>query len=1365
MKKFTRYLFLLWLVSCFFSSLVFAQGSYPQLDISGYKKWEYKKAKVDPNRNYFAGLTQLGGFYPTFTGGPWQERLQLRILGQLSEDLSVTYDLEQQPELPERFDVKVKYFNHELTFGDFTANFSGNEFASTSKYLNGVMLTSKDSWYDIIAVPSAKLKSQTQNLTSQTGNNTRGPYSLGHGSIVEGSERIKLNDIPLTRNVDYTIDYFEGQITFNRILTSVDSFQYTYEFTNILDLFFPSLSKRDFFGFQSRFTFDPEEFGKPTPKKEPVALSAEETFPSVTTGETETIEKESSGRYQLKNTPVVNFSENLTFRGTKLRKNEDYIIRYEKGEIKLLTRFLPSKEDPLLVAYNYYKTTTESESIAGIGSRGPYSFAHPNIVPESERIQVDGKLFVRDLDYVIDYAKGEVVFGIVVGPTSQIKATYRYTVMVLPEMPPTKFPKELVIGTTYLKESAKKGAAAASATVIESFTGENIIKNSYHIYLHNLPVLSTAEGGAPVVVTINGVEAVQNVDFAIPITRFDPVSGSYVPSPEANLAFVNDPTDPSDGYTTGTVVFLNESLITSTSEVSVTYSYDKNIVGKYSGSGDGTRGPYFLRNIRNIVPGTETVQVWEQGSSIITTYTRNSSAEGYLRSTGYSINYDQDNPRITFNEELDINQNFQVIFQYVPPQAFAGGNLSQSVYGFDAGFKMGETFKVNASYAKSETDQVFIAETTVETISANGSKTYLLMNTKEIIEGSEKVFVNNNLLNRDIDYFISYSVPGQITFYYISPTALDNVTVEYQFQSLSGVAVGEKVKTGNAYNIGAQTKLFGDVLVVDGLTKYIDRDFTPMGGTYIQVGSIYNEYNVRFNPEDFHSLTALYSYKENDTPIGTEDRYLRSYDNSIDLGLSPLSLFNVDFNYRNYETMDDLSAIVTSHSNDTRQNSYGVSLSPNEWRTGDLSLNQKYDFKKTLAKTDTENDSSAFSETSTDYWHTNATLGFTDRFTFGFDYQQSEPKTVALTLEATTVEAVSSQTRSTDISYNVDLDLTPGILQRWTARVSLLDHRSETLFRNFTPTEEVITTKNETFHMDLVPINQINTALDHNRQERSTVVVGGANPTTQRTSGTVRFTPFSWISAGWNGSQSESIPETGAQFKTTGNSNAYQANWIPVSFDRFRLTSNFTASNNRQTGPSGTYEGIATDTDIFTQNYTFNFIPHPNAPIEIGYTIENYQNENNTPDPFDKINTETENTTIKAGVTITPMPALSLSTNYSEKTTKVIQDVDVTLVGQERKKTVLESQAIYQVFDWGTLVYDRQEENNNGEVQAGTVANIHIERLTQGLSLNINVPVDNPVLSSLTFIASMKVVDYKNKDNSQDDFTATLTTFEGALNF
>ena len=126
------------------------------------KNGSTQQVDVDPNSNYFAGLTQLGGYYPTFSGGPWQERLQLRILGQLSPNLSVAYDLEQQPETPEKFDVKVKYYNNELTFGDFNANFAGNEFVSTSKDLNGVMFTAKDSWYDVVAVPSAKLKSQTQ---------------------------------------------------------------------------------------------------------------------------------------------------------------------------------------------------------------------------------------------------------------------------------------------------------------------------------------------------------------------------------------------------------------------------------------------------------------------------------------------------------------------------------------------------------------------------------------------------------------------------------------------------------------------------------------------------------------------------------------------------------------------------------------------------------------------------------------------------------------------------------------------------------------------------------------------------------------------------------------------------------------------------------------------------------------------------------------------------------------------------------------------------------------------------------------------------------------------------------------------------
>ncbi len=1348
----------------------FGQQTYPQLDISGFKKWEYKDATVDPPRNYFAGLTQLGGYYPTFTGGPWQERLQLRIVGQLSEDLSVTYDLEQQPETPDRYDVKVKYYNNELTFGDFTANFSGNEFASASKFLNGVMLTAKDSWYDIITVPSAKLKSQTQSLTSQKGNNSKGPYNLGHGSIVEGSERIDLNGNPLTRNVDYTIDYFEGKVTFNRILTQDDEFKYTYEYTNILDLFFPTLSKRDFFGFQSRFTIDPEEFGKPEPKPEPVIESAREIFPSAGTEESEIMEAEAAGRYLLGKTPVVKFSEKLVFMGTELRKNEDYIIRYEEGQIKLLTRFLPTTEEVLVVEYKYYQTESMTETIAGIGSRGPYRLSHPNLAPGSERIEVDGKFFVRDLDYTINYNTGEITFGVVIGPTSQIKATYRYNIMMVPEVPKSKFPKELKVGTTYLKESAKKSTGTYTATLIESVTGQDITNKNYHIYLQSRPIAPTSEPGATFIIKLDGVELTPEVDYAIPLTQVDP-SGNVIVTPEATLAYINDRTDPSDGYRTGTIKFLRPLTLTSTSQVTVTYTYYKGVVGKYSGVGGDGRGPYYLRNIRNIVPGTETVQVWEQGSSVITTYTRNSSFDADAGDTGYSINYNAENPSITFNRELATTKNFQIIYQYVPPRAFEGGDISQSVYGFDGSFKIGDAFKIDAAYAKSEIDQVYVTVSTNEFFSGNGSKNYPLHSPEDITEGSEKISVNDNLLNRDIDYYISYPKPGQINFYYITPTTADAISVDYEYKrppQPGDVLYGQEVKSDTAYRLGAETKLFGDVLTIGGATKQIGYDFTPMGGTSIGLGSKYKEYSLKFEPQ-YHSFYTNYAYKENLNPIGTtRGRYLRSYDNTVSTGINPNNAVKIDLSYRDYLTLDDLSdEPLAKHGSDNLQKSYSLSLIPAEFKRGQVALNLKGDLKKTHSQADFKEDSGSFSETNIDSLHGNAGLKFTDRVSMGFDYQRSEPKTTAYkqpTIESeSTVEALSSHTRSTDTSYNFSVDLTPTFLQKWTARVSLQDHLAETLVKNFISTKETQTTKNETYHTDLTPISQLNASLDHNRQERSTVVIGGVNPKTERTSSNVRYTPYSWLSGGWSWSQSEAIPETGPEKKTTGRSNAYNASWIPISWDRVKLSTNFSISENIQTAPSGTFEGIRSDTNTISQGYTLGFTPHPNVPLSAGYTLENYKNKNDHPDQNSRIDTETENETITAGVTLTPVPPLTLSTNYNIKNTRVIHDLRVS--PEARTKTILDSKATYQLFSWGTLVYSRQDEKNGGEIQAGSVADLDLEKTTQTLSLNVTLPVDNPVLSSFVFIASMKNVKYKNLKNSADDFDATLTTLEGSLNF
>ena len=55
--------------------------------------------------------------------------------------------------------------------------------------------------------------------------------------------------------------------------------------------------------------------------------------------------------------------------------------------------------------------------------------------------------------------------------------------------------------------------------------------------------------------------------------------------------------------------------------------------------------------------------------------------------------------------------------------------------------------------------------------------------------------------------------------------------------------------------------------------------------------------------------------------------------------------------------------------------------------------------------------------------------------------------------------------------------------------------------------------------------------------------------------------------------------------------------------------------------------------------------------------------------------------------------------------------------------------------------------------------------LTQTYSLNITLPVNNPVLSSFVFTASIKDVDYKDLITPSNNFSASRATFEGSLNF
>jgi hypothetical protein len=769
--------------------------------------------------------------------------------------------------------------------------------------------------------------------------------------------------------------------------------------------------------------------------------------------------------------------------------------------------------------------------------------------------------------------------------------------------------------------------------------------------------------------------------------------------------------------------------------------------------------------VRNVIPGTETLQVWEQGSSVISTYTRNSSFDADAGDTGYSINYNQDTPSLTFNRELSTTKNFQVIYSYVPPQTFAGGDLSQSVMGLDGSYKIGDVLKIEAAYARSETTQLAISQTTVESFVGNNSRNYSLHSTSNIVEGSEKVSVNNRALNKDIDYFVSYTAPGQITFYYITPASIDAIAVEYSFLTTSGIASDQTLKADTAYKLAAETKLFGDTLQLSGNTKQVGFDFTPMGGTAIALGANYKQYDLKFKPQ-YNSLLTTYSYKENDQPISnSRTRFLRTYDNIVAFGINPRDLLNINFAYRNYLTSDDLSAIVTTHSNDTNQKSFSFGLAPAEFKRGAMSLTLKYDGSRTVSQTDSERDSNSFSENNTAYNHFNTGLKFTDRVNLSYDYQASEPKITALKSSSTeaTSEALSSQAITIDNAYNVVVDLTFARLEKLTARVNLLQETTQTTLRNFLPTSEVVHTDNQTARIDFVPIKPLTTSLDLNRQERTSFLIGGTNPKTQRANAAVNLAPISWFSVGWNGTQSDSVPETGAANRSTGKGDTYNANWIMINKEKITLNGVFAWSQNIQTAPSGSFEGISTNTNSFSQNYTAGLKFIPAIPITLGFIRENYNNKNDHPIPSSQIDTATENRTMTAGLSFTPIRTLSLSANYNDKITLVLHDLRVT--PGPLRKTVLTSKISFQPIDWGTLVYDREQEKNAGEIQGGQVSTIDYDKITNSYSLNINIPIDNPVVSSFQVIGSLKSVDYRNNNNTADNFVASLLTLEGSLNF
>lgn len=143
------------------------------------------------------------------------------------------YD-DQEDEKLKRIFLKAEKGDFVSKAGDLSLDLKNQNFLLRQKDIRGFSV-SANKWGGSAQVFTAKVKGKSMQDTIR-GNNTDGPYILSKTSIIHNSDIVRINDRVLSRNIEYTIDYFSGTMSFNPYLSSsqsaIVSYDYEDEFSN-----------------------------------------------------------------------------------------------------------------------------------------------------------------------------------------------------------------------------------------------------------------------------------------------------------------------------------------------------------------------------------------------------------------------------------------------------------------------------------------------------------------------------------------------------------------------------------------------------------------------------------------------------------------------------------------------------------------------------------------------------------------------------------------------------------------------------------------------------------------------------------------------------------------------------------------------------------------------------------------------------------------------------------------------------------------------------------------------------------------------------------------------------------------------------
>ena len=850
-----------------------------EIDVGGYYQLKYSGRNFqpsDPNDHRWDRIIRDETYLkipPDVANGTFkpETRVSIQIDGKLNKDLTVHFDIEQEPDFPNKYDVRVNHKNKELQFFHFDTQLKDGEFTDIKKSLDGVRYTQKESqWETTLAL--GKERSEPKKFESYGNGSTT--YALGSQYILYGSVAVYVNNSQQSEGGDYTINYFEGKITFKRPIQKFEYIKVVYEYTNPIQDFIPSLTRKNFIGAQVKYrSKDIIEINSQTAKNREIlwpkrnAITPSEN--SVTLNNQE---------FQLEKTPIVMGSVTLKMNQIELVNQKDFFIDYSKGKIMLEKPL--SKEDGLVIDYEYYLTELKEQEILGQNTTGPYKLEKNNIIKNSELIFIDGKKVIPNIDYILDNAQGRLYFNYPVNFPHVISIQYKIietkTAISTTQKNPFK------IGITYANESSKPEDADNKMTITDESITSNIETNVSSNITSNVMYTKESPITTPenlIVKLRSGLVLTQGTDYQL----IDAYKGK---------------------------IQITSSNIAANAEFLVSYKYLKSAPSKLFFIADRGKNIYDsassiefqIKDLPVKFNGVRSFRITQNG---VTQEIRNENNKVSFKvdyndnGTSIRLTFIKNSETLNHSSLLDEYPEGTVImnFDYIPAVE-SSGQVEQTAVGLTIEKAINPRWNVQSEIAASQYnfDHEELALDRPEIIQGNPDPLFQYVLAKKlIVEGSEQVFIakarvasNNTLLKdeknqfipfdpisltKDNDYYINYA-SGTIKLRNITLDSSRLLVVNYLYTDTSVTKKGQ-TQSGMALKLGTDYK--NEDWNAAGYYKYIDKKFRPIGQLNTASGTEAFGGNATYKFLKKNTATVEYNHQKIDRGINDNSKpiYLR----------------------------------------------------------------------------------------------------------------------------------------------------------------------------------------------------------------------------------------------------------------------------------------------------------------------------------------------------------------------------------------------------------------------------------------------------------------------------------------------------------